>query len=309
MKETGIELRKVTKQIKNKKIVTDLSFSIQRGEICGFLGPNGAGKTTTIRMMVGLMKLTAGDIFIAGYNIRTDYAKAIAQVGAVVESPEFYSFMSGRKNLLHFKRMSNKSIAEGRIEEVAHFVGLEYVLDKKVKTYSLGMRQRLGIAQALLHQPAVLILDEPMNGLDPAGICQLRDYLCRLAKKEQGTILISSHLLSEMELLCDRVLIIQQGKLIGEQVLHKDKKDASQAATTVCFTVNDSAQASAVLASSVKEVHIESASAVKVLLPHDDIPTAVATLVKHEVAIYEVRVVTPTLEETFLSLTEGGEIE
>lgn len=168
--DTVVELEGVTKKIRGKTIIDNLSFRVRRGEVYGFLGPNGAGKTTTIRMIVGLMSMTSGRIRIEGHDIRTDRAKAMTHVGAVVENPELYKFMSGRKNLLHFARLSGKSISEERIEEIVRLVELENAIDKKVKNYSLGMRQRLGIAQALLHDPSILILDEPTNGLDPAGI-------------------------------------------------------------------------------------------------------------------------------------------
>lgn len=304
-----VELQNVTKKIKGKTIIDDLSFSVRRGEVYGFLGPNGAGKTTSIRMMVGLMSMTSGNIVIEGHNIRTDRAKAMAHVGAIVENPELYKFMTGRKNLQHFVRMSGKPITEERIKEIVKLVDLENALDKKVKTYSLGMRQRLGVAQALLHNPSILILDEPTNGLDPAGIRELRDYLRHLAKKENISILVSSHLLSEIELMCDRVLIIQNGKFVGERSLDPNEEGEQSQAMAIRFVVDDAAKAMEVLASTAWKASVEEDSAVKVELMHDEIPTAVQKLVQAGVLIYEVRTVAPTLEETFLSMTKGGRIE
>ncbi|EPY13747.1 ABC transporter, ATP-binding protein [Paenibacillus alvei A6-6i-x] len=304
-----VELQNVTKKIKGKTIIDDLSFSVRRGEVYGFLGPNGAGKTTTIRMMVGLMSMTSGNIVIEGHNIRTDRAKAMAHVGAIVENPELYKFMTGRKNLQHFVRMSGKPITEERIKEIVKLVDLENALDKKVKTYSLGMRQRLGVAQALLHNPSILILDEPTNGLDPAGIRELRDYLRHLAKKENISILVSSHLLSEIELMCDRVLIIQNGKFVGERSLDPNEEGEQSQAMAIRFVVDDAAKAMEVLASTAWKASVEEDSAVKVELMHDEVPTAVQKFVQAGVLIYEVRTVAPTLEETFLSMTKGGRIE
>lgn len=304
-----VELQNVTKKIKGKTIIDNLSFSVRRGEIYGFLGPNGAGKTTTIRMMVGLISMTSGNIVIEGHNIRTDRSKAMAHVGAIVENPELYKFMTGRKNLQHFIRMSGKPITEQRIQEIVKLVDLENALDKKVKTYSLGMRQRLGVAQALLHNPSILILDEPTNGLDPSGIRELRDYLRHLAKKENISILVSSHLLSEIELMCDRVLIIQNGKFIGGRSLVPNEEEVQQALTAIRFVVNDTECALAALADTDWRASAEEELAMKVELLHDDIPTAIQKLVQQGVLIYEVRTVAPSLEETFLSMTKGGRIE
>ncbi|WP_010198084.1 ABC transporter ATP-binding protein, partial [Bacillus sp. m3-13] len=216
MSDVAVKLTNVCKDIGTKEIIKDVSFEVYKGEVFGFLGPNGAGKTTTIRMMVGLMSITSGDIHIDGASIKTDYEKAVRQVGAIVENPEMYKFLTGYQNLKQYARMMPGITAE-RLDEVIELVGLTGRIKEKVKTYSLGMRQRLGIAQALLHKPKVLILDEPTNGLDPAGIREIRDYLRSLAREEGMAIVVSSHLLSEMELMCDRVGIIQKGELIDIQ--------------------------------------------------------------------------------------------
>jgi ABC-2 type transport system ATP-binding protein len=211
--EPVISLRNVYKRIGRTTIIDDLTFDVPRGEIFGFLGPNGAGKTTTIRMIVGLMSITKGQILINGKNIKTEFEQAIRHVGAIVESPEMYKYLSGYQNLVHFARMV-PGVTKERIDEVVSLVKLENRIHDKVKKYSLGMRQRLGVAQALLHRPALLILDEPTNGLDPEGIHELRDYLLHMTRTEGITVIVSSHLLSEMELMCDRVAILQHGKLI-----------------------------------------------------------------------------------------------
>lgn len=178
-----VQLQHATKTIGRKKIVNDLSFDIPAGEVFGFLGPNGAGKTTTIRMMVGLVKISQGDILIKGQSIAKDFKKAIQNVGAIVENPDLYTYLTGYQNLKHYARMVT-GIAKTRINEIADLVGLQERIQDQVKAYSLGMRQRLGIAQALLHRPSLLILDEPTNGLDPAGIHELRSYLKSLPVKK-----------------------------------------------------------------------------------------------------------------------------
>src|SRR3954465_2367595 len=204
----------LTKTIGHKTIVDSVSFELQQGEIFGFLGPNGAGKTTTIRMLVGLIRPTAGSVQICGYDIQRDFEAAMRCVGCIVENPDLYRFMTGRENLEHFARMLRVSSSE--IERVAELVSLAHRLDQRVGTYSLGMRQRLGIAQALLGDPKLLILDEPANGLDPAGIREIRELLRKLASERQMSIFISSHLLAEIELTCDRVAIIHKGRILRE---------------------------------------------------------------------------------------------
>lgn len=308
--DTVVELEGVTKKIRGKTIIDNLSFRVRRGEVYGFLGPNGAGKTTTIRMIVGLMSMTSGRIRIEGHDIRTDRAKAMTHVGAVVENPELYKFMSGRKNLLHFARLSGKSISEERIEEIVRLVELENAIDKKVKNYSLGMRQRLGIAQALLHDPSILILDEPTNGLDPAGIRQLRDYLRRLAREEKISILVSSHLLSEIELMCDRVVIIQNGKFVGERELNSSVDAAEARPATIYLEVDRTEEAlQALAAADWPAARDESRSGITVNVMRNEIPKVVEKLVHAGIAIYEVRTSAPTLEDTFLTMTKGGRIE
>src|SRR5690625_3646543 len=172
MSEVAMELMNVKKKIGKREIIKGLSFTINKGEVFGFIGPNGAGKTTTIRMMVGLMQLTDRDVRILGNSIKSNFKEAVREVGAIVENPEMYPFMTGIQNLKHYARMI-PGIGAERIQEVVRLVGLEKVLKEKVGKYSLGMRQRLGIAQALLHSPAILILDEPTKGLDPAGIKEI----------------------------------------------------------------------------------------------------------------------------------------
>jgi ABC-2 type transport system ATP-binding protein len=213
MENITLSVNNLKKVIGKKEIIKGITFDLQEGEVFGFLGPNGAGKTTTIRMLVGLIKPTSGTIKISGYNIQTHFCEALNNLGCIVENPELYPYLSGWNNLLHFARMLD-GIGDDRIKEVTELVGLTERIHDKVKTYSLGMRQRLGIAQALLGSPKVLILDEPTNGLDPAGIREMRQFIRSLAKNEGLSVLVSSHLLSEIQLLCDRVAIITKGMII-----------------------------------------------------------------------------------------------
>lgn len=203
----------LTKVIGPRTIVDNVSFELRSGELFGFLGPNGAGKTTTIRMLVGLIRPTSGTVRICGYDVQKQFEEAMRCIGCIVETPDLYKFMTGRENLEHFARMIGP-IDRPTIERVAALVSLEQRLDDRVGTYSLGMRQRLGIAQALLGRPRLLILDEPANGLDPAGIREIRQLLRRLAAEEGLSVFISSHLLAEIELMCDRVAIIHRGKIL-----------------------------------------------------------------------------------------------
>ena len=215
-KKPVLQLKNVTKIIDDKIIVDNLSLDIYPGEVFGFLGPNGAGKTSTMRMAVGLSLMTKGEVFIQGYNLKTHFSKALSHVGAIIENPDLYKYLTGYQNLIHFARM-HKDVDHNRIAKVSKLVGLEERIHEKVETYSLGMRQRLGLAQAILHSPSLLILDEPTNGLDPAGIREFRNYFRKLAREENIAVFVSSHLLSEIELMCDRVGIIQHGKLLEVQ--------------------------------------------------------------------------------------------
>ena len=299
--EPVVQLKGVTKQIGNKKIIDNLTLDIPAGQVFGFLGPNGSGKTTTIRMMVGLMSLTQGDILIQGQSIKTHYEQAIAHVGAIVENPEMYKFLTGYQNLIHYARMSS-GVSDERIQEAIALVGLGGRIHDKVKTYSLGMRQRLGVAQAILHHPRLLILDEPTNGLDPQGIRELRDYLRLLTREEGITVFVSSHLLSEMELMCDSVAVIQSGRLVDVRTL-KDS-DSGLTAHQVAFEVNDAKRAVEVVGEGRDEDNTFIVSA-----DREQIAAINAKLVMAGVLVYSIYTKVTSLEDQFLELTGGGHIE
>jgi ABC-2 type transport system ATP-binding protein len=213
MSDITLSVKGLKKRIGKKEIIKGLDFDLKRGEVFGFLGPNGAGKTTTIRMLVGLIRPSSGSIEICGYDVEKDFTKAMMQMGCIVENPELYSYLTGWENLQHFAGMI-PDVENTHMEDVVKLVRLQERIHDPVKTYSLGMRQRLGIAQALLGKPKVLILDEPTNGLDPMGIREMRNFIRYLAEEEGLTVLVSSHLLSEIQLMCDRVAIISKGTII-----------------------------------------------------------------------------------------------
>ncbi len=303
--KTVVEIRNLTKVIGRKTIIDRLSFDVPKGEVFGFLGPNGAGKTTTIRMMVGLMSITEGDIFINGYHIKKDFEKAIAHVGAIVENPELYKFLTGYQNLIHYARM-NEGISKERIDQLVHLLGMENRIHDKVKTYSLGMRQRLGVIQALLHKPNVLILDEPTNGLDPAGIRELRDYLRKLAQEEGIAVIVSSHLLSEMELMCDRIAIIQNGKLIDVKNIKELVNDVEQ--QRIFFEVDKPHQAQEIIQQQFQiEVQLVEGGFIAEI-EREQIPKLNQLLVDSGLLIYEIKAITKSLEDKFLEMTGGGQI-
>ena len=212
-----LDLQAVSKKVRGKYLVHNVSIQIEKGTICGLLGPNGAGKTTIIRMLTGLIRPTSGDIFINEQSVVKNRASALKNVGAIVESPIFFPYMTGRENLKNLVRLHDtipKLAEDAKVVEVLQIVGLEDRADEKVRTYSLGMKQRLGIAQALLGDPALLILDEPANGLDPMGMRELRELILILKNKYGKTILLSSHLLDEIQKMCNQIVIIREGKLV-----------------------------------------------------------------------------------------------
>jgi len=304
---TAVQLRNVTKRIGGKTIVDGLSFDVPRGEVFGFLGPNGAGKTTTIRMMVGLISMSEGEVLVDGISVNKHFEQAMLHVGAIVENPELYKFLTGYQNLIHFARMI-PGIPRERIDEVVRLVKLENRIHDKVRTYSLGMRQRLGVAQAILHKPDVLILDEPTNGLDPEGIRELRDYLRRLSKEEGTAIIVSSHLLSEMELMCDRVAVIQNGKLVDVRPV-RDMVAPSEGKVEVSFVVEPAERAAKIIADTMPEAAVNAqATGCTAFISYEAIPELVRELVRADVRVYEVKAASKTLEDQFLELTRGGQI-
>lgn len=308
MTEPAMQLIGLKKQIGSKLIVKGLDFDIQPGEVFGFLGPNGAGKTTTIRMMVGLIRISEGDVRIQGKSIKTDYKEAIRHVGAIVENPELYGFMSGYKNLLVFSRMI-PGISKERIDEVVKLVGLEKRIHQKVKRYSLGMRQRLGIAQALLHNPSILILDEPTNGLDPSGIREIRQYIRRLAEQENVAVIVSSHLLSEMELMCDRIGILKNGELISIQQIQNGEEDTPSEVVQINCPAAHHEKAQRLLQEEFGVTAMASGEKLTFPITREEIPSIIKALALADVEMYGVAVERKTLEDKFLHVIGENVIE
>ncbi|MBQ3061169.1 MAG: ATP-binding cassette domain-containing protein [Lachnospiraceae bacterium] len=257
--ETAIKIQNLNKSFGKKHIIKDLSMELKAGEVFGFLGPNGAGKTTTIKMIVGMLHLESGSIEVCGVDVEKDFEKAMANIGAIVENPEMYKYLTGMDNLKQYARM-RKGVTKERIDEVVELVGLSNRINEKVKKYSLGMRQRLGVAQAILHKPKVLILDEPSNGLDPAGIKQLRDILKNLAHNEGVCVLVSSHLMSEMELMCDRVGIIAEGKLLDIKTIDDMTRAVTADVNVIAYHVTDASKAKEIVDEYVAALDIDEES-------------------------------------------------
>ena len=225
MNKTVLKVEGLSKSFKKRRIVDNVSFEAKAGEILGFLGANGAGKTTTIRMITGLISADSGTVIIDGHNIKSNFEKAMDNVGAIVEIPFLYEYMTGMENIKLFAKLYKAS--EEGVNEAIKVSGLKDRLNDKVKEYSLGMKQRIGLAVALMKQPKLLILDEPTNGLDPMGIKDLREFLKKLAHNKNISVVVSSHILMEMEQLCDRVVIISEGKVICTKTMDEINSESS----------------------------------------------------------------------------------
>ncbi|EFR99898.1 ABC transporter ATP-binding protein [Listeria seeligeri] len=302
MSETILQLEHVTKKIGQKAIVQDISFDIHKGEVFGLLGPNGAGKTTIIRSIVGLIRRTEGTVLINGKNVDTDFKSAISEVGAIIENPEFYMYMSGWNNLKQFARMSQKPITDEHIREIVELVKLTDAINQKVKTYSLGMRQRLGVAQALIHNPALLILDEPTNGLDPQGMAEFRSLIRDLATK--GTsVLISSHLLSEIQQITDRFAIINKGVLTH---IEKMSDLLENNVAVYKLKVTNPVTTKAVLHKLPVKLIAEKENLFKIEVAHEDVHLIARALIQADIDLLEMVPMQASLEERFLELTKSG---
>jgi len=303
MSEAVLRTEGLKKVIGKRTIVSDISLELKTGEIFGFLGPNGAGKSTTIKMIVGLSSITEGNIFISGYSVKRDFKKAMRNIGCIVENPDMYKYMSGLDNLRIFAMMYH-SVDDARIKEVTHIVDLDRAINDKVKTYSLGMKQRLGIAQALLHRPKLLILDEPTNGLDPAGIKEMRELLRKLAVEEGLTVFVSSHILGEMQQMCDRVGIIHKGKVITVKTVDElVNMSQTEGRVVLVAKTNNNQQAAALLEKAGIIVSLM-ADGVHIETQHEAVPAIVTTLTTNGIGIYALDSrETQTLEDVFMKLT------
>ncbi len=290
----------ISKVIKKKQILNNVSFELNEGEILGFIGPNGAGKTTTIKLILGLQSITSGMVKINGYDVQKDFVHAIERVGAIVENPDFYMYLSGRKNLELVANMY-KGVSKERIDEVVKLVGLENRINDKVSKYSLGMRQRLGIAQAIINKPNLLVLDEPTNGLDPEGIKELREFLVKLSKEENMSIFISSHNLAELESFCNKICIIKNGEIIENSSIEELKSEKIDEKNIYTVEINDTK-----LLEKDEKISIIDGTHFKLIIEKENVPEFIEMLINKNVKIYEIKEERVSLEEAFLKKTGGN---
>lgn len=301
-KKPVLEVLGLKKRIGLKTIVEDISFDMHEGEIIGLLGPNGSGKTTIMRMLVGLTKTTKGEVYCFEKPLGLGKVKMLKEVGAMIETPEFYNYMSGWSNLKQMARVCGKKVSRARMKELVEFVGLSKVIRKKVKTYSLGMRQRLGLAQALLNDPKILILDEPVNGLDPQGVQDFRNKLKEIASTGVS-ILISSHLLDEIEKVSDRVIVIEKGRIIADDKL--DRLVADETIKTLISTY-DVEKAEVLIRELGIRYELTKEGFIFENISREDKARVITYLVTNNVELDSVRELTTSLEDRFLQIT-GGE--
>ena len=298
MSKVVLKCNNLYKKIGDRVLVDDVSFSLNEGEIMGFIGPNGAGKTSIIKIILGLYKMNSGSVKICGYDLESDFVNSIKNVGAIIENPDMYMYMSGFDNLM--LSASLYGVSKSRVNEVVKLVDLEKNIFDSVNKYSLGMRQRLGIAQAIIHSPKLLILDEPTNGLDPKGILELKLLLKKLAGNGMSVI-VSSHILSELESFCDVVCVINNGKVISFNSLNKlydvyknnyilelDSVDVKKYIDNYII---------------VDDKHI------KITVNSESLNYVIRRLIDNNVGIYEIKKEVLSLEDVFMSLVGGNAVD
>ena len=295
-----IQVKHLTKEFKEVKAVNDLSFQVEEGQVYGFLGQNGAGKSTTIRMLLTLVKPDQGEIQIFGLPLSTHRKEILRNVGAVIERPDLYKYLTARENLSIFSRMSGRKTPRSRVMEQLEMVGLADRADSKVKTYSQGMKQRLGIAVALIHDPELIILDEPTNGLDPQGIADIRNLMIHLSQEKKKTLIVSSHLLSEMELISDSMLIIDKGKKLVEGKVSELFDPAKM--VVELSTTNDKEAEKILTARGFELIHDEDPDVIFARVSREKIPELAVLLVNAGIGILALHP-RHSLEDYFLSLT------
>lgn len=298
-----IEIDGLSKYYQQFKAVDQLSMKVEEGDIYGFLGPNGSGKSTTIRMILGLIKPTSGSIRLFGEPVGSGKKSPLQRVGALIEKPDFYNYLSARRNLLLLGKLSGVTEIEKRVDEVLEVVGLGHRGHSKVKTFSQGMKQRLGIAQTLLHEPDLIILDEPTNGLDPQGQKEIRELILRLRQERKITVLISSHLLYEMEHMASRMIIINKGKVLVEGSVRELLRSSEQQLT---LSVENPLETKAWIASSPWEKNFAGADSNRLFfrISRDQVPDLIPFLAEKGSRITAVEPIR-SLEDFFLQITEN----
>ncbi|OYD06925.1 ATP-binding cassette domain-containing protein [Paludifilum halophilum] len=298
MEETMVQTTDLTRRYGTAAVVDRINITVRRGEVYGFLGPNGAGKTTTIRMLLGLIRSTSGEVEIFGQPLKRKRTDILKKVGSLVESPSYYGHLSGRENMEVARRLLD--VPKSRIDRVLEMVRLIPAADKKVKQYSLGMKQRLGIAMALLGNPELLILDEPTNGLDPAGIQEIRELIVDMPKQHGITILVSSHLLNEIDQMATQVGIIHQGKMIFQDDIRVLRRQSNP---RIRIGAGDAREACQALRDRGWDVTLDRDGLWMQGLNRRETAQVVETLVMDRFSVYRVEEVKPSLEEIFLELT------
>lgn len=304
MENTVLELKNVSKSFGKRKVIDNISLKVNSGEIFGFLGPNGSGKTTTIKMILRLIDSDEGEIKVNGFDNRKQFEQAMECIGAIVENPDMYKYMSGIDNLKLHARIRN--IDEKRIDEVLEMVGLKDRAKDKVGKYSLGMKQRLGLALTLLHNPKVLILDEPTNGLDPAGIKQLRDILKKISHEENVAVFVSSHILTEMQQMCDRVAVLDNGKIVKIEQITSSEEEKIE---TIELRLKNKEKAIKILKEKFEVDAKEEKNNLLVTIQTEKVPEVVKELAIEDVGVKAVIPREHNLEEIFFDATEGGKNE
>jgi len=291
-----LKVKNITKTYSKKVVVNDLSFKIFESEIFGLLGPNGAGKSTIMKIITGLSKMDKGDVLICDKSIKKNFEKAILNVGGVVENPEMYENLSGRANLEYYASLY-ENVSKKRIDEVVEIVELQDKISDKVKTYSLGMKGRLLIAQSLLHRPKLLVLDEPTNGLDPEGIVKMRQFLKKIAIQEKASILLSSHNLAEMEVLCDTIGILKNGELERVYTMEQLRADREKISIKVDFPN----YAGKLILNKFGKIPLSILkNTITLEMGSEKIPQLTILLVSNNINIYSISAVKQTLEDVFL---------
>ena len=302
MSKVVLKCENLNKKLSNKTRITDVSFSVYENDILGFIGPNGAGKTTIIKLILGLYRYDSGTVEINGYDLKKDFVKAISGVGAIIENPDLYMYMTGYENIMISAKIYN--IEKEQIDKVVKLVGLEDKINEKVSKYSLGMRQRLGIAQAIVHNPRVLILDEPTNGLDPEGIIDLNNLLKKLAQSGMA-IMISSHILSELELLCNKVCFINNGRIINYKTMFELQTLANNNNNNYIIELN-TIKLNKILEN--YDYKIIDSDHIELSIDRSELNKFIKFLLDNNVEIYEIKKQVLSLKNIFLNMI-GGNID
>ncbi len=306
-KQPVLSIKNVSKHLGKRKILSDITLDVHEGEIFGFLGPNGSGKTTTIKLILGLLRMESGEISICGHDNVKEFEAAMRCVGGIIENPEMYKYLTGRQNLEQYLRMYPELSPE-RVDEVVRLVRMESRINDKISKYSLGMRQRLGIAQAVLHHPKLLILDEPTNGLDPAGIKELRDVLKALSREEGVAVFVSSHMLSELQQMCDRVGIIDRGVTVGFRSLDADGMIEENELSHYTLETPDGEKAVELLAAGVLCQGVTYDGTLSFDADRQSIPDLLSLLCREGVRVYGLTRQKKSLEDTFLEMTDTADV-